>query len=554
MIPRAKEFVNMIKINSQTGCLKLAILFITIFCSQLLNGQQNTILIIADDVSPDYFGCYSNAMDTANTPVVSELAKNGVMFTKVWASPVCSSTRAGILTGKYPFRTGIGGVITGPASPQIDTSEMSIAKLLKYYAPATYNTACIGKWHLNNNGPPKRLIPNRLGFDLYSGNFNGAISDYYSYQRVKNGIIDTVNAYATSQTVNDAIDWIDTMNTSNPFFLWLAFNAPHTPFHLPPASLCNTTGLSGTASDITANPKKYFKAAIEAMDTEIGRLFDHLTTNNLMDSTNIIFIGDNGNASQVAQITSTNKAKGTIYNYGVHVPMIVAGPAVVNGDRTSDELINTPDLFATITELSGFPNWSNYIPAGTILDSRSFLPILKDQITINRTWIFSETFNSPSTFRDGKTIRNQDYQLLRFDNGDEEFYNQTIDFEEDDNLLLNTSGMTLADVSNYHFLCDSISVLTGATGCLPISIVETHFQNEISIYPNPGSDLISVDLHESINKSIRVSVVNILGEKVASYMLSNKKNTIDISSFPSGVYYLLLEYNESARAKKIIKK
>src|SRR6185369_11094663 len=96
---------------------------------------------------------------------------------------------------------------------------------------------------------------------------------------------------------------------------------------------------------------------------------------------------------------------------------------------------------------------------------RSFLPILKNQTAANRTWIFTETFNTPATADDGKTIRNLDYHLLRFDNGNEEFYNQTIDIEENNNLLLNTSAMTATDIYNYHFLCDSISALTGLTGC-----------------------------------------------------------------------------------------
>jgi len=524
--------------NNKIKAIKSLCFILILFCTQLLKAQQNTILIIADDLSPDYLGCFSSSTDTANTPNIRALAARGIKFTKVWSAPVCSPARAGILTGRYPFRTGVGGVITGTTSPQIDTAEMSIAKLLKYYAPVTYNTACVGKWHLNNNTPLKRLNPNKLGFDLYSGNFNGAIPSYYNYVRIKNGIVDTVTTYATTQTVNDATAWMDTMNTSKPFFLWLAFNAPHTPFHLPPASLCDTIGLSGTTADITAYPKKYFKAALQAMDTEIGRLFAYLSLNNLMDSTNIIFIGDNGNQGQVAQIADPTKSKGTIYDYGVRVPMIVAGPAVVNGNRTSNDLINTPDLFATIAELSGFTNWKNSIPTATIVDSRTFLPIIKNQVTTNRTWIFAETFNTPVTADDGKTIRNQDYHLLRFDNGNEEFYNQTLDVEENNNLLLNTLAMTSIDISNYHFLCDSISVLTGVSGCLSVSVEDISLETETLLFPNPANTAINFDCKKGYQ----------LFSMTGTLIKQSSKNTqiIDISELPKGMYILKSE-NKVAR-------
>jgi arylsulfatase B len=471
----------------------LFVLFALTLSIYKATAQQNTILIIADDVSPDYFGSFSTLTDTAVAPNIRALANNGVRFTKVWASPYCSPTRAGIFTGRYPFRTGVGQVITNASTPQIDTMEKSIAKLLKWYAPVKYNTACVGKWHLHNNLPNKRLNPNLMGYDFYSGNFNGAITDYYNWARIKNGLQDTVTTYATTQAVNDAVSWLDTINKSKPFFLWLAFNAPHSPYHLPPANLCNTAGLLGTTAHINANPKQYFKAAIEAMDTEIGRLMQYLGTNNLLDSTNIIFIGDNGNAGPVAQITNTSHAKGTLYDYGVRVPLLVSGPVVSNPNRTSEELINTPDLFATIAEMSGFNTWNSAIANNVVVDSKSFLSILKNQNTNKRSWIFTEQFATPATAADGKTIRNEDYHLIKFDNGSEAFYNQTIDKEETTNLLL--ANMTGVEIQNYITLCDTITSLTSLGLCKPLanniienkalSFVLGSFSNHIKIINTP---------------------------------------------------------------------
>lgn len=514
-----------------------SILFLFL-CSASSFAQQHTILIIADDVSADYFACYNLSNDTATAPNIQNLANNGVKFTKVWATPVCSPTRAGIMTGRYPFRTGVGDVITGPASPQISLTEVGLGNLLRDAGPISYNTACIGKWHLNNDAPAKHSYPFNLGFNFYSGNFNGAISDYYSYTRVTNGVVDTVNTYATTQTVNDAIGWLDTINTTKPFFLWLSFNAPHDPFHLPPANLCNTAGLPGSTPHINANKSLYFKAAIEAMDTEMGRLFDYLSVNNMLDSTNIIFIGDNGNSNQVSQIPMTpNHAKGTIYDYGVHVPMIVSGPAVVHPNRTSDALLNTPDLYATIAELSGFTNWQSAIPLGTTVDSRSFKALILDLPFVERTWIFTEIFKSTPTAFDGKTIRNADYHLIRFDTGVEEFYNVTLDYAESSDLLLNPSAMSNVDWDNYVFLCDSISVLTGTTGCSFLSLDENKTE-EISVYPNPFANFILVK-GLSAQKEIRLK--NVLGQDCTSYLdisVQMDHATLQTSRLAKGSYYL----------------
>ncbi len=529
--------------------------FLLLLISLHLSGQQNTILILADDVSPDYFGCFSATTDTANTPNIRALAELGIRFNKVWSAPVCSPARAEILTGRYPFRTGVGGVISSPTSPQIDTAEMSIAKLLKYHAPETYQTACIGKWHLTVNQPQKRLNPNKLGFDLYSGNFNGAIPNYYYYQRVKNGLVDTVTTYATTQTVNDAIGWLDTLNSNQPFFLWLAFNAPHDPFHIPPANLCNTSGLSGTTADINAHPENYFKAAIEAMDTEIGRLINYLEQNNLLDSTNFIFLGDNGNQSQVAQISNTLKSKGTIYDYGVHVPMIITGPAVIDGGRSSDALVNTTDIFATIAELCGFHQWRNSIPLDTEIDTQSMLSIIKNQTISHRDWIFSETFNTPSTADDGKTIRNENYHLLRFDNGMEEFYNQTIDKEENNNLLIETSAMSSADWSNYYFLCDSISNLINSQGCQSSNIIYNEDENIISIFPNPthGQSVITLNAPYTGLHLKSIMAFNPIGQVFLLPVLISNQILIDISSLPDGLYYLQSYQMKNSGAIKLIK-
>lgn len=517
-----------------------SLLLALLLCAGLLHAQQNTLLIIADDVSPDYFGAFSPATDTAKAPNIRALADRGVRFTQTWAAPVCSPTRAGLFTGRYSFRTGVGQVITNATTPQLDTGEVSIAELLHNLAPQKYRTACVGKWHLHINVPGKRLNPNRMGFDFYSGNFNGAINNYFNYPIIVNGQVDTATTYATTQTVNDAIAWMDTVNLDRPFFLWVAFNAPHSPFHLPPANLCDTTGLPGTAADINANPKKYFKAAIQAMDTEIGRLLQYLQTRNLLDSTNIIFMGDNGNETETAQIANPNKAKATLYDYGVHVPLLVAGPAVVNPNRSSDALVNTPDLFATIAELCGFSAWRNAIPLDTVTDSRSVLPILRNTASTVRSWIFTEQFRNPSTNIDGKTIRNDTFHLIRFDLGNEAFYNLVLDPEENNNLLIGTLNSN--ELQHYHALCDTLTTLVGSGSCSPLSSETQEAAYTPTLIPNPASDVLIWSEPAAVRHAI---LYDVQGRIVCTW--ADPQQALSVLALRSGCYVLRAEMRSGER-------
>ncbi len=330
---------------------KLMLLFLMLVALSV-HAQRRVILIIADDLGTDWCGFYPDHVDTANIPHLRSLANRGIRFDKAMSNPYCSSTRASIFTGKYAFRTGVGGVVGGMGgSNPLSTTELGIPKALKNYNPsiATANT---GKWHLQVQALPNLDNPNIMGYDHYAGNFNGTLTSFYNWSKVTDGVVSTCTNYATTETANDAIIWLQA-HYSQDFFLWLSFNAPHDPYHLPPAGMYTDVSLSGAPGDINNNPKKYFKADLEALDHEVGRMFDSLQTLNILDSIDFIFIGDNGNAQPTAQIADTARAKGTLYQYGVHVPFLVAGPSVVNPGRSSDALVNLADIFATTQELMG---------------------------------------------------------------------------------------------------------------------------------------------------------------------------------------------------------
>lgn len=509
-------------------------------------AQRNVVLIIADDLGTDYCGFYEHYGDTAAMPNIRRLVKRGVRFNNVMSNPVCSPTRCGILTGRYSFRTGVGEAVGGTGSPVIDTAEITIPRLLKRYNP-TIATANIGKWHLSLTTPTSNLYtPNWMGYDHYAGNFLGALSSYTSWSKVTNGISSTSTTYATTETANDAINWIRTQS-SNPFFLWLAFNAPHTPLHLPPAGLHSYTTLSGTATDINANPRPYFKASLEALDHEIGRVLDSLEAFHKLDSTDIIFIGDNGNGLRSSQIADTNRAKGSIYQYGVQVPYIISGPSIMAPNRASNALANTHDLFATILEIFGFNSWPSYIPTSRPVDSKSLLPILQNRDTMARPWAFTEIFKVATDAQDGKAMRNLQYKLLHFNTGRQEFYNLASDPNELADLLGGTLSTT--DITNYNYLCNEMTSLIGSgTYCNPAVEVPTMQTNDNIlpiVYPNPFSTYLYLSSSNHLDEYI---LYNTLGQ--ALYQ-GKQLAQQDFSALPIGLYYLKNKSKNSIMMKMI---
>ncbi len=496
-------------------------------------AQRNTILIIADDLSPDYFGFYENHVDTVDVPNIRALLAKGVRFRNLMSNPVCSSTRTTILTGRYSFRTGVGNIVgsTG-GSGEIDTAEISIPKLLKIHNP-NIRKANIGKWHLKSPMPPANLTsPLTLGYDWFEGPFIGQLPSFTNWTKYTNGVASTITTYATTENVNNTVAWLKAQNATKPFFVWLAFNAPHAPLHLPPANLHTYTALTGTTADINLHPKEYFKADIQAMDREMGRLFDSLRAMNKLDSTDIIFIGDNGNTQRTAQILDLNKAKGTVYQYGVNVPMILAGPSVVNKGRVSNALVNTADLFATIVENFGFNNWQNLIPTNKPVDSKSLMPIIKNTSDSVRAWSFCEIFKITTDNADGKAMRNRNYKLIRFDAGSEEFYNLANDSLENNNLLQH--ALNPIELSNYQYICNEMTNLVGSNIFCPTSATdEKRAENhELKAYPNPFSSFISIENNDPPSEFI---FTNATGTVIYSGKEIEKQ---DFSALPKGVYFL----------------
>ena len=339
------------------------------------------MLIIADDVGVEQIGAYREGTDPATTPNIDALAARGVLFRNTWSNPVCSSTRATILTGRYGFRTGVGFVAQHGA--ELRDRENTLPEMLSRHPYARYGSAAFGKWHLNAGQSWEAdedilAAPHRAGFSMFRGVYANIVGGYEGWRDVvvterENGRAQVEGGrhnsnYNTSEIVNHAAEWIhdfEERRHEDPWFVWLAFNAAHAPFHKPPQDL-HTQDLSAPGLSCS-NPPPYddpgnlqpcYQAMIEAMDTEIGRLIEREISPESLSRTTVIFVGDNGSPEGSAvDGPGAGRAKGTPYEGGVNVPLIVAGAGVErskNGKgRESRVLVNTTDLFATVLELAG---------------------------------------------------------------------------------------------------------------------------------------------------------------------------------------------------------
>lgn len=405
---------------------------------------RNVLLIIADDYGQDSSSLYNThpSASLPPTPHIAALRTGGVLFRNAWAHPTCSPTRASILTGRQPFRTGVDQALTPGAGTALPSSELTLPEIFTASAPA-YATAQFGKWHLST-GPNS---PNTIGgWPHFAGSIQGALQSYTSWNKVVNGVTTmSYTTYATTDVVNDAVAWIQARGTQ-PWFTWVAFNAGHTPLHKPPNSLHSYDSLSGTQANITANPRPYFEAMVEAMDTEIGRLLAAVDRSN----THIIFIGDNGTTGNVIQPPYDGHAKGSLYEGGVRVPLLINSPDIVNPGRESAAVVGAVDVFSTILELAGI-NPSTAVAGGVTLDSRSLVPNLLNQAETAERFAYSEIAadENPSN-RMGATVRNATHKLLRFTDGDEELYDLSTDPYETNNLL--AGALTDTARANYYAL------------------------------------------------------------------------------------------------------
>ncbi|MEE8249623.1 MAG: sulfatase-like hydrolase/transferase [Gammaproteobacteria bacterium] len=453
------------------------------------SAAPNILLILADDMGVEALSVYGLGETAPTTATIDALARDGVLFRNFWSQPVCSPTRATIMTGRYGFRTGVGRPIapavdgggSGPLPPPpvkpasapwepagmgrnpgnpvsrgLPSTEFMLPMALDAGTFDRYRTAAIGKWHLADPDNGWLQHPKNAGIDFYSVIMHGEDS-YFAWRKVLNGEVVGTTIHSAIDQTETAIDWIGEQG-DEPWFMWLSFILPHTPLHLPPTDLLQSdySDLSPT-QNTSENPIRYFHAMIEAMDTEIGRVLDSMAPS-VRENTYVIFIGDNGTTnSSVIPPFEPGRAKGTIYQGGLNVPLIVSGPGVERG-AVSESLVNSTDLYSTILEMAEV-KVDEVVPDGVTLDSVSIVPYLSSpESPSRRDWVYADVFSGSflGVANANYAMRNDRYKLLRHE-GREEFYDLNQDPFEHDDLLEGT--MSAGQQAQYESLRDRIQAL-----------------------------------------------------------------------------------------------
>jgi arylsulfatase B len=387
----------------------------------------NILFVIADDFGVDASPCHTSiGAIKPNMPNLLALCQRGLVLDNAWAHPTCTPTRASVLSGQYGIRTNVMQVD--------DVLATTTPTILQRLAQGTnpYAVAVIGKWHVSG-ATADANSPDAHGATHYAGFLTGALTDYFDWRITVNGVSSRTTTYATTALTDQAISWI--ANRQQPWFLWLAYNAPHSPFHTPPEHLHTQTGLkNGSATD---DRTKYFAAA-EAMDTELGRLIASIPTA-VMNNTTIVFMGDNGTPASVIQTPfSRTKAKDTLYQGGIQVPLVVAGSGVSRIGQREQALVNSVDLFATIANLA---QRTSAIPA----DSLSFFPALTSSTFAGRTHAYIDSRQSGEITT---AIRDSRYKLIEGLSARRELYDLSTDPYESTDLLASGSNAALDLIVN----------------------------------------------------------------------------------------------------------
>ncbi|UCG60267.1 MAG: sulfatase-like hydrolase/transferase [Phycisphaerales bacterium] len=316
-------------------------------------SRPNIVVILVDDLGYGDLSCYG-ATDM-RTPHIDSLVSAGIRFDNFYANcPVCSPTRASLLTGRYPDLVGVPGVIRTHVRNNWGYLSPHAVLLPELLQRAGYHTAIVGKWHLGLASPNK---PNERGFDHFHGFLGDMMDDYYNhrrhgfnYMRLNDKEIDP-KGHATDLFTQWAIDYIRQRSKSRqPFFLYLAYNAPHTPIQPPSEWLEKVKKCEQNIDERRAK----LVALIEHLDDGIGRVISALKETGQSNNTLVIFTSDNGGQLRVGANNGPLRAgKQDMYEGGIRVPFCAVWPGKIRRGSRSDRVALTMDLLPTICDVAG---------------------------------------------------------------------------------------------------------------------------------------------------------------------------------------------------------
>jgi arylsulfatase A-like enzyme len=353
----------------------VCLLLLSIIVNQLAarasadDARPNLLLILVDDLGYGDLGSYG--AEDLDSPHIDKLVKQGMKWTQFYANcPVCSPTRAALLSGQYPDAVGVPGVIRTHAQHSFGYLCPDVELLPAVLARARYRTAMIGKWHLGLGSPN---LPNQRGFHFFHGFLGDMMNDYYNhlrhgfnYMRLNGDEIHPPEVHATDLFTQWACDWLKAYDSDSPFFMYVAYNAPHSPIQPPQEHLDRYHARHPDVGDQRAG----LAAFVEHLDAGVGAVLAALDETGHTDNTLVIFTSDNGGAGYFgADNGPLAGQKQDMLEGGIRIPMCARWPGKIAAGTANDRVALTMDLFPTLCQAAG-AEWSEDI------DGRSILPTL----------------------------------------------------------------------------------------------------------------------------------------------------------------------------------
>lgn len=373
-------------------------------------SKPNVLVILVDDLGYGDLSCYG-ATDL-RSPNIDRLVASGMRFDRFYANcPVCSPTRAALLSGRYPDLVGVPGVIRTHFNDNWGCLSKQAVLLPQMLKRTGYHTAIVGKWHLGLASPD---TPNERGFDHFHGFLGDMMDDYtnhrrhgINYMRLNAREIDPAG-HATDLFTQWAVDYLRERSAAKdqPFFLYLAYNAPHAPIQ-PPQEWLDRVKQRQPGID---EKRARLVALIEHLDAGIGKVLDTLKETGVADDTLAIFTSDNGGQLDLGASNGSLRAgKGDMYEGGIREPMCAAWPGRIEPGSRSDGVALTMDIFPTVCEAAN-------IPIDHQIDGVSFLPTLlgRQQPADQRTLFWVRREGGPRYGgRASYAAREGDFKLLQ---------------------------------------------------------------------------------------------------------------------------------------------
>jgi arylsulfatase A-like enzyme len=394
----------------------------------------NVIVILVDDLGETDLACYGSRF--YETPNIDQLAKDGVRFANGYsACTVCSPTRAALLTGKYPARLHLTDWIAGHERPKAKLKIPDWQKFLPFeeitlaeqFKAAGYATASIGKWHLTPGlkEGDEAYYPEKHGFDVNVGGYaRGQPPSYVAPYKIPTLPEGPAGEFLTDREANETAKFIEA-NKDKPFFVYLPHYAVHTPLGGKPEVVAKYQAKTAKTPGLKQKNATY-AALIESVDDSVGKIRATLRKLKLEQNTIIVFTGDNGGLLPVTENSPYRVGKGSAYEGGVRVPLIVTWPGVTKGAQVEATPAITMDLYPTLLELAGVK------PMQSLVDGISLAPLLRSGAKPDRDAIF---WHYPHYHPGGATpysaIRSGDLRLVHFyEDGRDELYDLAHDVGE----------------------------------------------------------------------------------------------------------------------------